>query len=194
MLRLLLSLALLLGFLSAADAADGTADARTVAFIESFVAVPVDQIPPDRVNDFMLVKLDTLPSKLKEKALARKFELVVLKELASKNAGGMSRSVMERCSINDDVKSDDAKLLKAAGFVEVTEEEETQVETDTGCGQRELMCEFTLQILLKKDKKGKTTGKRYFLHASDPVMAFVSALKSGEPANFGYGLKPRCSR
>jgi hypothetical protein len=195
----MLSLLLVLSLgLASADAADGTADEKTIKFIESFVGIPVDRIPPDRVNDFMKVDLSTLPKKLRTKAEARKFELHVLKQVADGKSRGMIRTPETRCAIDDATKSDDVAALKMAGLQEIDTPEEEHLEKETSCSERELMCEFSLQIVLLRDKKtGKPTGKRYFLHPNDPLMALVAAYRSandvGGNTPFFGGMKPSCS-
>lgn len=184
--------------LSAAAAAETHADERTIKFIESFVSIPVDQVPPDRVGDFMKVDLTTLPKKLRTKAEARKLELHALKDLAEGKKRGSLRLPEATCQINDDAKSDDPAALKMAGFEEIDGAEEEHIERETSCTERDMMCEFSLQIVLVRDKKtNKVKGKRYFLHSNDPLMALVGAYRKGSGAGgntpFFGGMKPTCS-
>lgn len=175
---------LLLAALAASSHADSqakTADPKTVKFVESFVKAAIEDIPPERVEDFMKVDPETLPAKLRDRYNARKFELNALKQLAESKKKGTLRWPEKDCEIPSEAKSDQAGMLKMAGFEEIKEEEENHLLQKTQCTERDLMCEFSLQITLVRDPKTqKIKGRRYFLYTTDPLFALVAAYRSSK--------------
>ena len=67
----------------------------------------------------------------------------------------------------------------------------------TKCTEHDLMCEFTLRIIIEKYKVGKKKFKRrrLFLHGKDPLMALVGRYRQGGKGPnkfFGVG-GPTCA-
>ncbi|MBI4376616.1 MAG: hypothetical protein HY549_09230 [Elusimicrobia bacterium] len=108
------------------------------------------------------------------------------------------RYVSEDCEIPREASEADIAVLLTAGYMEITEEEKERVERKICCTERQMLCEFTLQIRDVKDKKGRPL-RRYFLFCKgscDPLMVIVGAyrkrIKDESTAFFGMGGPPTC--
>ena len=62
------------------------------------------------------------------------------------------------CSIAKEAKGDSAGVLKMAGYEEITDDEERWVMDKTKCTERDLMCEFTLQVVTPRPRRRATRG------------------------------------
>ena len=169
-----------------------------VKMVEYFVKTPVQELPPANVEEFLAIDPATLPVKLRAPFAARRLELLTLKQLNAGKKRGTIRTPEKDCAIPDEAKSDKAPALKMAGFEEIQPDEEQHVLTTTQCTERDLMCEFSLQIVLQRDPKTNTVkGRRYFLYPTDPLMALVASYRSGKMAggntNFFGGAHVLCS-
>ncbi len=157
------------------------ATADQVKIVEFFIKTPVSQLPPDRVDDFMAVDVQTLPVKLREPYKARQLELYTLKHLAANNKKGLIRMPEKSCAIPDEAKSDKSGIMRAAGFMEIKEDEEQMLLEKTQCTERDLMCESSLQIVVERvPKTNKVKRRRYFLYTTDPLTALVAGYRSGK--------------
>lgn len=163
-----------------AAAADKKADAETVKLVSQVVKVDIPDIPPEAVEAFLAVDPETLPKKLRKPFEVRKIELYTARQLALAKKKSNWRSInKEECSLPKEAQAKAVGFLMFAGYGKVTDEEIAYVEKRSGCTQRDMMCEFTLQIILEKQKDRKEPKKIYLLHTKDALMAYVSELRAG---------------
>jgi hypothetical protein len=180
----------LLCLVSAAEAAEKSHEQKLV---EYFVNTPVSELPPENVNEFMAVDPQKLPAKLRPKFEARKLELNTMKQLAAGKKRGSIRTPEKNCDVPDEAKSDQPAALKMAGFEEIQDDEEEWILKQTQCTERDLLCEFSLQIVVERDPKTKKVKRRrYYLYPTDPLMAIVASYRSQSGAGgntnfFGRG-------
>lgn len=190
---LLLFLLVLSGSASAAEA---KADPETVKMVEAFVKAPTTDLPPEDIPDFLAVDPETLPKRLKESFAAKKLELYTLKQLAGGQKKGTVRTPDKECAVPKEAKSAKPGTLRMAGYTEITEMDEQCLIQRTQCSERELMCEFSLQILLEKGDPKEPPRRRYFLYPKDPIMSVVAACRNkgagSQSSFFGIG-QPLCS-
>jgi hypothetical protein len=191
---------LLLLFLSSAmspalSAAAGKADAETVKKVESFLKRPTAELPPDRIDEFVAIDPESLPKKLQVPFKAKRLELFTLKQMAEGKKKGLIRTPDEHCEVPREAKSGDARVLLMAGYEEITGEEVGCITERTKCTEMDMLCEFSLQILVERVGKKKERSSRFFLHEKDPLMAVVAGCRSASGGNthfFGRG-GPVCS-
>lgn len=171
------------------------ADPEMVKIVEKFLNTPTADLPPSAVPPFLAVDPESLPKKLRDKARARRLELHTLKQLAAGKRKGSVRIPDADCEVPQEAKSGQSGLMAGAGFEEITEAEEVCVMEKTKCTERDMLCEFSLQIVL--ERAGKRVRRRYFLHQNDPLMAVVAGCRGsgvgGQTKFFGRG-GPICSR
>jgi hypothetical protein len=186
----------LLALFLAGPAPAADADKATLKMVEFFIKAPVSELPPDHIEEFLAVDPDTLPKKLREPYKGKRLELYTLKQLSAGKKKGFFRMPEQDCAIPKDAKSNDIKALKFAGYEEIPEDEKDCVEKITHCNEHQLMCEFTLQIVIETvGKKKKERVRHIFLHQNDPLMAVVAQCRAGVggQTNFFGTLKPSCA-
>jgi hypothetical protein len=174
---------------TAPAAAAPALDEDTLAMVKAFLKLPTSEIPAEHIPRFLAVDPDSLPAKLQSAFLAKRIELYTLKQLAEGKKRGGVRMPEADCSIPKDLQGPSAGILMMAGYQEINDLEEDFVMEQTKCTERDLMCEFTLQILApRKGAKGKPT-RRLFLHVNDPVFALVGMFRSnGHVSTHFFGL------
>jgi hypothetical protein len=83
-----------------------------------------------------------------------------------------------------------------AGYETITDEEERWVMDKTKCTERDLMCEFSLQVVNVKAKKPGSEKRLLFLSPRDPIFALIGqyrAVGRVKQTNF-FGLgTPTCA-
>ena len=129
----------------------------------------------------MAVDIQTLPAPLRPRYKARRLELHTLKHIAEGKKKGTVRIPEADCDIPDEAKDDDPGTLVMAGFVEIAEDEKEYIEEKTKCTERDLMCEFSMQIVVERHKKtNKVKRRRFFLHSNDPLFSLIGAYRSNK--------------
>lgn len=195
MWTLRLSRALIAGIILAAEAA--ALDADTKAMVEAFLKMPVEQMPPDHIGRFMAVKAEDLPEKLRPKFEARKLELSTLRHISATKKKGFVRMPEKDCAVPDDTKAAGAAIFKLAGYGEIDEAEVLYLTDRTKCTVEELMCEFSLRVVVEKAAKGKKK-TTFMLHQNDVLWGMIAQYRSGSKGTqtnfFGLGGGPVCSR
>lgn len=187
---LAVSLALAARPASAAEALD----ADTLAMVTAFVKMKTGDLPPDSIERFLAVDSAALPEKLRKPFEAKRFELNALKHLSQKKKSGTVRMPEADCAAPQEAKANGSGIMKMAGFEEINENEVLAVSKKTQCTIQDMMCEFTLQVIIERDKKGKKFS-RYFLHSNDPLFALVGQYRGGKSGGtnfFGMG-GPSCA-
>ena len=186
---------LALSLLALSLAAAQTADPKTVREVERFVSMELADMSPELVTRMMAVDPQTVPPRLWRRFQGRCLELETYRQLAENKKRGTVRTPDKDCALPKDADSSEARMLMMAGFVEVFDQDVEYLKDTTHCTPRQMMCEFTLKVVLEKQKKGPPK-RRWFLHAKDPLMALVSEFRT-KGANRDtpfFGLpKPICS-
>jgi hypothetical protein len=194
-----------LGFSLPAEVSAGTAEQAkaeapaakdTVELVKAFLQTPTEQLPPDFIPEFLGIDPETLPKKLQQPYLAKRLELYTLKQLVEGKKKGIVRMPDADCSIPKESKSDSAGVLKMAGYETITDDEERWVMDKTKCTERDLMCEFTLQVVNTKGKKPGSERRLLFLNPRDPIFALIGqyrAVGRQKQTNF-FGIgSPTCA-
>lgn len=190
--------ALLLAGLLALPAAAADKAAKeddTKEFVEAVVKTPTAELPPSWVPRFMEADLEALPKALAAKARAKRIELYTLKHIAETKKRGTVRIPDDDCAAPKDTQSTDPGLLLGAGYFELTPDDLQCIKDKSKCTEHDLMCEFTLQILTERDKKGRKK-YRFFMHKNDPIASLAGACrgKAGGQTNFFGRANFVCSR
>ncbi len=179
-------------------AAPKKAEPEVLKLVNYFLETPTGNLAPEAVESFLTVDPESLPKKLQNRYKSKRLELLALKHTTERNARkGNFRIPEENCAPPPGSKGTDPAVFRAGGFwEEIKEEEEDYLLKETGCTEADLMCEFSLQIALEKDKKGRPV-RRYFLHPNDPLMGYIATFRSGKGTGntkfFGLG-GPNCPR
>ena len=199
-MRVLIAAIFLVLTAGAARAADGDkpeADKATIKMVEFFIKAPMSDLPAGHIDDFLAIDPETLPVKLRDSFKGKRLELYTMKQLAGSKKKGAFRMPDAACDIPKDAKSNDLKALKFAGYDEITDDEENCVMRITHCTEHDMLCEFTLQIVIETimKKKKPLKLKHLLLHQNDPLMAVVAECRAGVggQTNFFGTLKPSCS-
>lgn len=156
---------------AAAEGAVPAADQEKL--VKAFLDTPTAELPPDLVPEFLAVDPLTLPKKMRQPYAAKRLELYTLKQIVDGKKRGTVRMPVEDCSIEKESKAESAKILLMAGFALITEDEEKFVMDKTQCTERDLMCEFSLQIVRVEATKKKPAHRLLFMHPRDPLFALV---------------------
>ena len=86
-------------------------------------------------------------------------------------------------------------VLIVVGYGILPEEEE-YLELKGNCSEEQLICEFSLNVVLMK-RPGKPPLKRYFIMEQDPLMAWVAEKRGGGASagnKYFQELKPSCQK
>jgi hypothetical protein len=148
-------------------------DPDTMDMVKAFLKMPTEQLPVEHIPKFLAVDPEALPANLRQRFVAKKVELYTLKQLADGRKRGAVRMPEENCAAPKDSKSSMIGILHMAGYVDITEDEEKFVEDHTHCTENDLMCEFTLQIVVERVGKKKEPRRTLLLHVKDPLMTLV---------------------
>ena len=188
--------ALFLALLLSCSAAEKKADADTVKLVNQVLKVQIADIPPEAIEAFLAVDGESLPKKIQKRFEARKIELYTLKHLADGKKKKSNWRIInpEECSRPKESSSQEIGLLMLAGFGKVSADEVAYTESKSKCTQRDMMCEFSLQVII--EKKGKEEKRTYLIHGNDPLMAYVSEYRagmSGGNTNFFGMMKANCT-
>ena len=179
--------ALLLLFLPAAVSAGALEEVKAEApktptaedkerLVQAFLDTPTIELPPDLIPEFLALAPEELPEKLRPGFAAKRLELYTLKQIVEGKKKGGVRMPEENCSLTKDAKGDSVGIVRAAGFVEINDEEERWVMDKTKCTEHDLQCEFTLQIVAArvKNKKASYVQRFLFMHPKDPIFALIA--------------------
>lgn len=186
--------ALLLVFLLSPCRAE--TDPATLKMVEFFVESPVADLPSEHIDEFLAVDAAALPKKLREPFQRRKLELLTLKQLSHAKKKGILIASDDKCEIPHEAKSGEIKTLKYVGYQEITDDEKEWVEKKTKCTERQMLCDFTLQIVDEK----KPPRRRYLLYckgaACDPLYVLIGLYRAklrGESTKFFGSGGPSCT-
>lgn len=177
-------------------AEDGPDEATRIKMVEYMLKTPLNEANPTLVSGFMKLDSRTLPPKLRDKARAKQLEIDAVVKIHKGKKKGPFRFPAS-CEIK---RYEGPEGLRIMGMImgneEIAGEEEEYIELKANCTEEQLICEFSLNIVLMK-RKDKPPLKRYFLMQADPLMALVAEKRGGGgSAGNAYfqELKPSCQK
>jgi hypothetical protein len=192
---LLLTMSLLAGAAEPSSTPAGL-DADTLAMVKTFLRTPTDQLPVEFIPRFLAVDPAALSVGLRQGFMAKRVELYTLKQISEGKKKGTVRMPAEDCSIPKGAKGPTVGILKMAGYVEITEDEERWLMDKTHCTERDLMCEFTLQVIAAKAAKRNQAQRFLLINSHDPIFAMIAQYRGQghyrQTAFFGVGT-PTCA-
>lgn len=164
------------------------ASPAAVNFVKLFLKTPTEELPPERIPEFIKIKADSLPAKLRVPYLAKKEELLALKKMVESRKRPPVRRAGEGEPPPNSCLPDPPRyltVLPTAGFAQITDDEEKYLQEKVKCTECELIVEFTLRKV-EKPKRGRgKSGFVYFLHEKDPLNALVGGYRAGIKNPFG---------
>lgn len=157
---------------------------------------PLDLANPTVVAAFMKLDTTKLPVKLREKARAKQLEVDGVVKIHKGKKKGPFR-FPAACEIK---RYEGPEGIRIMGYIigntEITQDEEEYLELKGNCTEDQLICEFSLNVVLIK-RKDKPPLRRYFLLEGDPLMAWVAEKRGGGASagnNYFQALKPSCQQ
>ena len=189
------SLALFL-CLAAPAAAEGPDEATKIKMVEYMLKTPMNEADPGLVSGFMKIDPETLPKKLRDKTRGKQMEIDAVVKLHNGKKKGPFR-FPQACQPKRYEGPEGIRIMNLIiGNEEILWEEEDYIEKKTNCTEDQLLCEFSLNIVIMK-RKDKPTLKRFFLMSQDPLMALVAEKRGGGGSagnKYFQELKPSCQK
>lgn len=177
-------------------AESGPDEATRIKIAEYMLKTPLDEANPTLVSGFMKLDPESLPKKLRDKTRAKQMEIdAVVKIHKGKKKGPFRFPAACQTKIYEGPEG--MRLMKMImGNVEIDSDEEEYLELKGNCTEEQLMCEFSLNIVIMRTK-GKPPRKHYFLMESDPLMAWVAEKRGGGASagnQYFQEMKPSCQK
>lgn len=192
----LLALILCLACPLVAVAADGPDEETKIKMVEYMLKTPMNEADPTLVSGFMKIDTETLPKKLRDKARGKQMEIDAVVKIHKGKKKGPFR-FPAACQIKRYEGPEGIRIMNyIIGNTEIAAEEEEYIELKANCTEEQLLCEFSLNIVMMK-RPGKPPLKRYFLMESDPLMALVAEKRGGGGSagnQYFQELKPSCQK
>ena len=158
--------------------------------VEYVLKTPTPDLDPKLAGRFLALDAAAMPTKKREKARAKQMELQTLLKISKgEKKSGIRWISAGSCTAKRYTPADIGPLLMA-GFLEVEEDAVDYVDKKTNCTEDDLICEFTLSVVLVPRKKGPPL-KRYLLHSHDPINALMAEYRGGAGGQtnfFGRGV------
>ncbi|MEK7234470.1 MAG: hypothetical protein AAB268_11685 [Elusimicrobiota bacterium] len=194
-MKALALIACLAGFAAAADS-PGPNEQTRIKAVEYMLKTPLNEADPTVVAGFMAIDTATLPMRLKDKARGKQMEIDAVVKIHKGKKKGPFR-FPAACQPKRYSGAEGVRVMSMIiGNVEIEPEEEEYIEKKTDCTEDQLLCEFSLNVVVMP-RPGKPPLRRFFLMEQDPLMAFV-AEKRGGGASVGnkyfQELKPSCQK
>lgn len=194
-MKTLALLLFLFGFAVPVHAEEPDEETR-VKTAQYMLKTPLDEANQTVVQAFMKLDTKTLPPKLRDKARAKQLEIDAVVKIHKGKKKGPFR-FPAACEIK---RYEGPEGIRVMGYIigntEITEEEEQYLELKGNCTEEQLICEFSLNVVLIK-RKDKPTLRRYFMMEMDPLMAWVAEKRGGGASagnNYFQALKPSCQQ
>ena len=190
------ALALVLCLFGAPALAEGPDEETKIKMVEYMLKTPMNEANPTVVSGFMKIDPATLPKKLRDKARAKQLEIdAVVKIHNGKKKGPFRYPAV--CDTKIYEGEEGLRVMRMIqGNAEITQEEEEYCELKGNCTEAELMCEFSLNVVIVR-RKGKAPLKYYFVMEQDPLMAWVAEKRGGGASagnRYFQELKPSCQQ
>jgi hypothetical protein len=193
----------LAGFAAAADIAPpapapaGLDEATRVKIIDYMLKTPLNEADPMLVSGFMKLDPDAQPKKLRDKVRGKQMEIDAVVKMHNGKKKGPFRDPVPTCNPKYYKGPEGLKTMQMIqGNDEITWEEEEYVEKKSNCPEEQLMCEFSLNIVVLP-RPGKPPIKRFFMMVQDPLMAFVAEKRGGGGSvgnRYFEETKPTCKK
>ncbi|UPT73964.1 MAG: hypothetical protein M0D55_19370 [Elusimicrobiota bacterium] len=171
-------------------------EATRLKLVQYMLKTPTADADPKLVAPFMEIDTETLPKNLREKAKSKQVEIQLLMKVAKGKKKGPFRFVEPGCA----AKRYGPEGIRIMGMIignqEVEAEEVDYIKLKTNCTEDELLCEFSLNIVITP-RKDKPPLIKYFLMETDPLMALVAEKRGGGGSagnNYFQELKPSCQQ
>lgn len=185
----------LAGYAASARAEEPDEETR-IKVAEYMLKTPMNEANPTVVAGFMKLDTSTLPKKLRDKARAKQMEIDSVVKIHKGKKKGPFR-FPAACEIKRYEGPEGIRIMgMIQGNEEIEGEEEEYIERKTNCSEDQLMCEFSLNIVIMK-RKDKPPLKRYFMMSQDPLMALVAEKRGGGGSagnQYFQELKPSCQK
>lgn len=173
----------------------GPDEATRIKVVEYMLKTPMNEANPDLVAGFMAIDTTTLPKKLQDKARGKQMEISAIVKIHKGKKKGPFR-FPTACQPKRYGPEGVRIMGMIMGNEEIAFEEEEYIELKTGCTEDQLMCEFSLNVVVIP-RPGTSPLRRFYLMSADPIMALV-AEKRGGGASVGNSyfqeLKPSCQK
>jgi hypothetical protein len=185
---------LLAGPVLAADT--GPDEATRIKMAEYMLKTPLDEADPTLVSGFMKLDPESLPKKLRDKVRGKQMEIDAVVKIHKGKKKGPFR-FPAACQLKYYEGPEGIRVMNyIIGNVEIAGEEEEYLELKGNCTEEQLMCEFSLNVVIIK-RPGKAPLKRYFLMEQDPLMAWVAEKRGGGASagnQYFQEMKPSCQK
>ena len=191
-------LALILGIAVSAVAADssGPDEATRIKIAEYMLKTPMSEADPSLVSGFMKLDPEALPKKFRDKVRGKQMEIDAIVKIHNGKKKGPFR-FPAACEIKRYEGPEGIRIMNyIIGNEEILQEEEEYLELKGNCTEDQLICEFSLNVVLMK-RPGKPPLKRYFMMQQDPLMAWVAEKRGGGASagnQYFQSLKPSCQK
>ena len=164
--------------------------------VEYILKTRTDSVDPSLVAPFMRIDTATLPKKMRNKALAKQIEIESFVKIRKGEKQGPFRYPSQACVPKRYGPEGVAIMAMIPGNMEIETNEEDYLEKRSQCSENQLICEFTLNVVVIP-RPGKPALKRYYLYGNDPLMAWVAEYRGRGaimPTNYFQTLKPTCQQ
>lgn len=177
-------------------AESGPDEATRVKIAEYMLKTPMNEADPTLVSGFMKLDPDSLPKKMRDKVRGKQMEIDAVVKIHNGKKKGPFR-FPATCQPKVYEGPEGMRLMKMImGNAEIESDEEEYLELKGNCTEEQLMCEFSLNVVLMK-RPGKPPLKRYFLMEQDPLMAWVAEKRGGGASagnQYFQEMKPSCQK
>lgn len=184
----------LAGFAAAADSS-GPDEPTRVKIVEYMLKMPINEADPTLVAGFMKLDPDILPKKFRDKARAKQIEIDAIVKIHNGKKKGPFR-FPAACTPKRYGPEGVRIMAMIMDNEEIAWEEEEYLELKGNCTEDQLICEFSLNVVVIP-RKGRPPLKRFFLMANDPLMAWVAEKRGGGASagnSYFQELKPTCQK
>ncbi len=185
----------LAGFAVAAGSSGPDEKTRT-KIVEYMLKTPMNEADPALVAEFMKFDAAALPKKWRDKARAKQMEIDALVKIHDGKKKGPFRFPSPTCAPKRYGPEGLRVMAMIPGNQEIGWEEEVYVEKKTDCTEDQLICEFSLNVVVIP-RPGQPPLKRFFLMEQDPLMAVVAEKRGGGGSagnKYFQELKPSCQK
>jgi len=178
------------------------ASPETLEMVDAFLKAKTEDLPADFIPAFMEVDPKSLPSRMRDRFLAKREELRALGRVAQshKKAGlrRLGKKEEEAQCVYKEGSEQLVRMMKQTGFSPISDTEEEWLVKETKCTECELQEEFSLTIyFVPAKKKGGRPTRHLLLHEKDILMGMVGRYRNGAETAFGtkffgVGMTPAC--
>lgn len=190
-----LTLILCLAGFAGAAGSPGPDGKTRIKIVEYTLKTPLNEADPTLVSGFMKIDPETLPKNIRDKARAKQIEIDAIVKIHNGAKKGPFR-FPTACQPKRYRGSQGIRIMSMIiSNTEIEADEEEYLEKRSECSEDQLICEFSLNVVLIP-RPGKAPLKRYYLLAGDPLMAWIAERRGGGKSGGRYfqELKPTCQK